>query len=283
MGAADWKRLTSMALQLRVPTAVALHTPMVLAVPIAMALALPMAMWLLSALVGVAVLRPETARKVLHIQMGLIVLSFPWSIGRPGPVLALLALAGGWLWAVRQYDPLRRHFGGVLYAVGRDSWGEIYFVAGSGFTYLLAAGDALRFALPMMILIFADSAAAWAGTRAGAHRLRGGWSIETGGKSIEGCTAFFVVAFCCSISLLVVLGPSLSGPQLVAIALPLALATMLLEAVGGRGSDNFLIPAGAAALLPLLENAKPLPLALCMTLLLAAGIPWWAARRWVRS
>jgi len=213
---------------------------------IAIAALLPIAMWLLSGLVRARAVSPELGRKALHIVTGLVVLSFPWSVGRPGPVLGLFVLAAGWLFAVRRLASLRRRFGDVLFAAGRNSWGEIYFVCGSCLTFLTARGDALRFALPMLILISADSAAALVGARAGAHRL----SIGSCAKSIEGCAAFFMVALCCSIAGVAMFVPSLSAFEVVAIALQLALVTTVLEACGNHGSDNFLIPVGAAWLLP---------------------------------
>jgi len=212
---------------------------------IASAAFLPVAMWSLSALVRAGALEPELGRKALHILTGLAVLSLPWSIGQPGPVLALFALAAGWLFAVRRFASLRRRFGGVLFTAGRNSWGEIYFVCGSCFTFLIARGDALRFALPMLILVSADSAAALVGTRSGAHRL-----LFARGKSVEGCAAFFMVALCCGIAGLSTFVPSLSSAEIVAIASELALVTMVLEACGNHGSDNLLIPVGAAWLLP---------------------------------
>ncbi|NEQ28311.1 MAG: hypothetical protein F6K28_56880, partial [Microcoleus sp. SIO2G3] len=54
---------------------------------------------------------PEIVRKLLHIPMGLITLSFPWLFDRPLPVVLLAAIAITTLVAIRLYAPLREQFG----------------------------------------------------------------------------------------------------------------------------------------------------------------------------
>jgi phytol kinase len=57
---------------------------------------------------------PEIVRKLLHVPMGLITLSFPWLFDRPLPVVLLAAIAILTLLALRFYPPLRQRYGSVL-------------------------------------------------------------------------------------------------------------------------------------------------------------------------
>ncbi len=88
---------------------------------------------------------PELVRKLLHIGMGLVALSFPWVFDAAWPVVLLAGIAGLWLLAVRRCEPLRHHLGSVLGGVARESWGEIYFALAVALLFVLAQGDALLF------------------------------------------------------------------------------------------------------------------------------------------
>jgi len=195
-------------------------------------------------------LAPEWGRKLLHVAMGSVTLSFPWLIGRPGPVLLLAVLSGAWLLAVRMSPRLSTHFGAALHGVARPSWGEIHFAAGTAVSYLLARGEALYFILPMALVTFADTAAAIAGTRA-RHRH----PIGIHDKTVEGCAAFFAVACVCATAALSVGTHSLA--QTFTMAVQLAFDATALELIGLRGADNLLIPIGTACQLRLLLNAAP--------------------------
>src|SRR4030095_3000278 len=87
--------------------------------------------------------------------------------------------------------PLRERYGGIIGGVARQSWGEIYFPVAVGLLFYFSKGDSLLYAVPILILSFADALSALIGTRHG--RLR--FSTDDGQKSIEGSATFFVVAF----------------------------------------------------------------------------------------
>lgn len=212
---------------------------------------LMVSMGLLAAAVRRFGLAPEWGRKLLHVAMGSVTLSFPWLIGQPAPVLLLAVFSGAWLLAVRMSPRLRIHFGAALHAVARPSWGEIHFAAGTAVSYLLAGGEALYFVLPMALLTFADTAAAIAGTLRATHRH----PIGIHDKSVEGCAAFFAVSCICATAALSLGTHAL--PQTFGIAVQLAFDATALEIIGARGADNLLIPIGTACQLRLLLNAAP--------------------------
>ena len=71
--------------------------------------------------------QPELLRKILHVGMGLVAISFPWLFDASWPVLVLGALSLGGMVAMRTVTALSGSVGTVVSGVGRFSLGEIYF------------------------------------------------------------------------------------------------------------------------------------------------------------
>lgn len=187
---------------------------------------------------------PELVRKLLHIGMGLVTLTFPWLFAAIWPVLLLTVVFTFFLIGLRLSRPLQQLLGGVIDGVARQSMGEIYFPVAVGLVFLLSAGDPITFCIPMLILALADAGAALIGQRYGTLRYAAG----DGEKSLEGSAAFLIIAFL-STQIPLLLFTSTGRAESVVIALTLALLVMLLEAVAWRGLDNLFIPLGAFFLL----------------------------------
>jgi len=217
---------------------------------------LPAAMWALSAAVRGRRLSAELARKLLHVGGGIVLLVLPVQSEATVSFFGLLAAVGVWFYVMRRFVPLRRCFGAALYSVPRSSRGELFYLCGIGATGLIAAGDRQRFLLSLAILVFADSAAAVIGMCVIRRH-----EIGRSRKSVEGCTAFFVVALICATVSRWCNDPVSSGGQVLLFAVPLACLCTVLEACGRAGFDNFLVPVGAACLIPLLQAATPPALA----------------------
>lgn len=189
-------------------------------------------------------LHPELARKIVHVGMGLCCLPLPWLFQSAWPVVGLAALVITGLAAVRTQATLRASLGSVLGGVGRRSFGEIYFPVSVALLFALAHRNVVLYAVPLLILTLGDAAAAVIGTRYGFAR----YATGEGEKSVEGSTAFFVMAF------LATLGPlrlftTMGRTESVLIACTLALLVMMLEATALRGRDNLLVPLGTFVLL----------------------------------
>jgi phytol kinase len=187
---------------------------------------------------------PELVRKLLHVPMGLITLTFPWLFNSPIPVLILAGIAIVTLSILRLYQPLKQEFGSVLGSVERQSLGEIYFPISVALVFWFSRGHPLLFCIPMLILTLADAIAAIIGIRYG--RLR--YTTSDGYKSIEGSTAFFTIAFF-SVCLPLLLLSDTGRTETLLVSLILGLLVMLLEAIAWRGIDNLLIPVGGFILL----------------------------------
>jgi phytol kinase len=193
-------------------------------------------------------LHPELARKLIHIGMGLVTLSFPWLFQNAWQVGLIAAMASALMLSVRRLPQAKSHFGNVLHAIERTSFGEFFFPISVVLLFILSRGQPLLFCIPMLILTFGDATAALIGVRYGLNR----YNAEDGAKSLEGSLAFFaVVYFCVHIPLL--LFTSISQIHCVLIAITLGLLATLLEAFAWNGLDNLFLPIGAFVMLEKLQ------------------------------
>lgn len=195
---------------------------------------------------------PEMSRKMLHVAMGAILCPLPWLFDRPGPVLVLCAAYVGLLVARRYLAALDNHVGPVIDGVGRKSVGEFLFPITVATVFVVAAGDRVAYLAPVLILTFADAAAAVVGRRYGMCR----YSTPGGCKSLEGSLAFAAVAFACTHLTLLLVGTS-GRVESVLIAIIVALALTVVEAVTLGGWDNLLVPLGAWGMLRVLGGLPP--------------------------
>jgi len=187
---------------------------------------------------------PELVRKMLHVGMGLLTLSFPWLFDVLWPVPVLAALAVAHMIAVRRVPLLQQRLGGVVDGVSRESWGELYFPLSIAIVWLLSGGWPLLFCIPILVLTLADAVCALIGVRYGRRR----YAVAHELKSAEGSVAFFTVAFF-SVHVPLLLFTDVGRAEVLLIALTLGLLVMLLEAVAWKGLDNLFIPLGSFILL----------------------------------
>jgi len=199
-------------------------------------------MGVLSAQVQRGGLSAEAVRKLLHVEMALATLSFPWLFTSPWPVVALAAAAAAWFRLLRASAWLEARFGQALSAVQRDSHGETWFACGVCLAFIWTGGKPVAYCIAVLVLGLADAAAALVGRRYGRpRRMPGGAS-----KSIAGSAAFFAVALVVAFAGLYGVAGLRAGDALAAAAL-LAAVTAALEAFSGRGLDNLVVPLGALA------------------------------------
>jgi phytol kinase len=214
----------------------------------------------------------ELMRKLMHVAMGLVVLTFPWLFDRAWPVVVLSAVATAMLLAVRFVPRLHDGIGTVLNRVHRTSLGEIYFTLSVGLLFWLSGGDAVLYCIPMLIMTLADAMAALIGLAYG--KLR--YVTTEGLKSAEGSIAFFGIAFL-SVHVPLLLFTQTGRAETLLIALIIAILSMLLEAIAWRGLDNLLIPLGAFAFLKLYLDHSTGDLALRLVatvMLLVFALSW---------
>jgi phytol kinase len=190
----------------------------------------------------------ESSRKLVHLLMGLVCLSFPFVFSDPAPVNFLALLICLFFLALR-VSPGAAELRKVLFSVDRFSLGEMFFPIAVATIFNLASAP-LYYLVPMAVLALADSVAALVGERFGAHIYR----LQYGAKSLEGSLAFWLAAMLAGLSLLVFCGVGVVKAILVAVLL--ACMACVVEAISFGGADNLLIP---VSILFILEKALPLP------------------------
>jgi phytol kinase len=188
--------------------------------------------------------------------------AFPWLFASAGSVLVLTASFAVLLAATRRLGLLDS-----VHGVTRRTEGGLYYPAGVLLLFLLAAHRPEAYVPAMLVLAFADPAAALVGGPHGRNRYR----FFGGQGSVEGSLAFAACALPClflSLGLLT----SLPLSSLLLWSLHVTLLATVLEALAPRGSDNLVIPLGSGlALLPV--ATAPAPLAgLLLVPLASAGL-----------
>lgn len=218
---------------------------------------------------------PEWVRKLMHLGAGAIALSLPWLFRENWPVIALSLLAAGGMFAVTTLTALRSSLGAVTGGVFRRTLGEVCFPLGAGVIFLLADGDWLLYTIPILILTFADSAAALVGVFYGMHH----YTTSEGLKTWEGSAAFVLTAFLCTLIPLL-LFTAIGRVELLLIAVLMAILAMLLDAVAWWGLDNFLIPVLSFLLLQQFIDltAASLGVQLALTVVMLIAVMFWRKR-----
>lgn len=189
---------------------------------------------------------PELIRKLLHVGMGLVTLTFPWLFAERWPVAVLGGLATALMLLLRQSSAVRARLGGVVDGVERQarSLGEVYYPVGVAALFWFSAGDPIAFCVPLLMLSLGDAVAALVGVRYGTLH----YTTDDGRKSWEGSAAFFLVAFL-SVHVPLLLFSDTGRAESLFIGLILGLLVMLVEAAAWRGLDNLFIPLGGFLLL----------------------------------
>lgn len=187
---------------------------------------------------------PEVLRKLLHVGMGLVTLSFPWLFSAIWPVWVLAGCSLLMLAAVRFIGPLRASLGGVVDGVSRSSLGDFYFPISVALVFTLADRNPLLYVIPILVLTLADAVAALIGIFYG-HRH---YTSLAGEKSLEGSVAFFTVAFL-SMHVPLLLFTHIGRQESLLIGIIIGLQVMVIEAIAWAGLDNLFIPLGTFVLL----------------------------------
>ncbi len=181
--------------------------------------------------------RFETTRKLVHLVMGALCLTFPWLFDAPQPVFVLAAFVSSMFIYLRfrAVGCLRP----VLFGVERQSYGELFFPLAVALIFFLAK-EPVYFLVPIAVLAFADSAAALIGTRFGS-RIYYPYRLKHGAKSVEGSLAFLLMAFGTS---MVVLAFSTTLPfyHVLMLAALLAALSTVVESLCFSGLDNLFVP-----------------------------------------
>ena len=182
-------------------------------------------------------LNAEVKRKLFHMSMGVVMLSFPYifesviSVGVLG-VIAFIVLF------CLKHTKLKNSLGTILYSVSRESLGEVFFVISVFSIFYLSKGDKILFSIPILVLTFADSIAALIGKNYAKKNL----AEETeDAKSLEGSFMFFMVAFMATL-VPILLFTTVGREETLIISTIIGFNVALIEMISHTGNDNLLIP-----------------------------------------
>ena len=190
-------------------------------------------------------MRPESTRKLVHLGIGLITLSFPFLFDDHLPVLAICA-------PFLLMDVLAKEFNFLksIHSIVRKSYGTLAYPVivyplfwGYDFVGTLCC-DTPQYALyfvPILIMAFSDPMAAVVGKRYPLYKLQ---LFETE-KSLGGFLAFYLSALVICIVCFALFIETMTIGQMFFVGSMIGIFTGLAEVFTRRGWDNFAIPAVA--------------------------------------
>lgn len=181
---------------------------------------------------------PELSRKAIHIGLGLFTLCFPWLFKETFTVWSMGIISVVALLGLR-FNKLKTTLGDSLHGVERHSYGEIFFPISVAVLFQLSHQTPVFYVVSILVLTLADSLAAIIGVYYGkAH-----YNAAEGIKSVEGSLFFFITAFLC-IQTPLLLMSDYSNANIILVAFFIAAIITLCEAVAWQGLDNLFIPLG---------------------------------------
>ena len=138
----------------------------------------------------------EIARKLVHVFIGTVALSFPYLFHNRVTALVLSLVMFVVVFTLRVRHLKKKEVGSYLYSVERSarSLGELVFPIAIGSTFWMAKRDPILYFIPILILTYADTVAAIVGTRLKKGNLSAEREDE---KSLGGTIAFAITAFIC--------------------------------------------------------------------------------------
>ncbi len=192
--------------------------------------------------------KAEYTRKLVHAGTGVLTLLFPLMLHSHWSVLILCSsflviLLGSWKWDILP----------SINNIDRFSWGSLLYPVTVYLLFFLSEKsnrNELWFYLPILILAFADPAAALVGKKIpfGKYNVRGS------NKTLMGSSAFTLVASSICYALFAFNFDYLSIEAIVMLSLIIGLVSALVEAISSNGVDNLTIPITAFILLDLFLN-----------------------------
>ena len=180
---------------------------------------------------------PEIVRKLLHVFMGCVAMTFPLLFKEDWPVWILALSSSLVLTYLKARSRDKAGLGSVLCAVERPTHGELCFALGVATLFSLSHGHPALYFIPLFILTMSDTLAALGGIYLGHLAYR----TVDGKKTAEGSLCFFLSA-CCGTAVLLGFLSNVSLCHALLIGVLLGCLATLFEAIAWDGLDNLFIP-----------------------------------------
>ncbi|MFQ6674265.1 MAG: DUF92 domain-containing protein, partial [Fidelibacterota bacterium] len=182
---------------------------------------------------------PETNRKLVHVLVGVLLLSSPFLFESRYPPVTLAIL-----FIIVNVAALKSGKLAGIHGTARKTYGTVYFPTAFLFLSFFWWDQPITLEISLLLLTFADTAAAAAGEHARTPERYVAWKDQ---KTVQGSVAMFLVS-----TVLIGFGTDflygLSGQGhlelhiLVPLSLFVALLATVAEAVSSGGSDNLSVP-----------------------------------------
>jgi dolichol kinase len=182
-------------------------------------------------------LHPKYARKIVHTGSGLVALSFPWLFEHEWAVVATCVACSLAVAIARRARGVNGDMTGILGRARHGLVGEFGLSFAVAMLFVLSKGDVLLYCTPLLIVTFADPAAAIIGRRYGRRHYQTGKTRKT----LEGSITFFLIAVTTTFGLSAI-ATDVGRIESLLIALLVGLLTSVSEAVASRGEDNITVP-----------------------------------------
>ncbi len=181
-------------------------------------------------------LSAELARKIVHMTMGVVAMSFPWVFQTTLSVQVLGGVAFLTLLLLKK-SSTKLSLGSSLFSIQRASIGELLFPIAIAWLFTIGKENPLPYVIALLLLTFADAFSALVGTKYGKRH----YTTLSGQKTLEGSLTFFGIAFLCT---LIPLYGFLNLPitALLLLACTTAVIATYVEGISSHGLDNLLLP-----------------------------------------
>ena len=210
-------------------------------------------------------LRPELQRKIVHVLTGSYALVIPFAFQNRSVFLAFTGLSLIVLLLLRLPVFSKEGVSSAIHSVERKSYGEVYLTIAVGLIFWFSDGQMVLYVLPLLVLTLSDTAAALAGTRYGSKHFE----VNSGAKSWEGVTVFFLVTWIIALILLLLM-TDIAPPNIVTLSFIIAAFSALVEADSWNGLDNLFVPMCIYLLLSSHMNTPPMQLLLLAAIFILA-------------
>lgn len=185
----------------------------------------------------------ETARKLIHITVGMFVATWPFYLSAEIILILSAMLLVGII--------VSRHFNifNSIHSVRRQTWGDVLFPVGIGITALLASAPWI-FAVAILHVGLADGLAAIAGQK---YKKARQYKVFGQSKTATGTLVFFAVSVVI-MSAAILLVPGELSHRALPLLIAVPLVATLIENVAPNGSDNVFVPIVLCVMLGLLAG-----------------------------
>lgn len=193
-------------------------------------------------------IKADDTRKIVHIGTGLLTMLFPLMLNNHWFVLLLCASFALILLLSLKFNLLPS-----INAIDRISYGSLWYplaVYGCYLAYNYFHNNLLFFYLPVLTMAICDPVAAFFGKR----WSYGKFYISNYPKTVTGCAAFFLCSLVLTILLFYFFSSGNFRINVLPIALLIAAATTVTEALSTKGLDNITIPVCVVLILTLVHD-----------------------------